>query len=153
MSRKPHLLFFLRAPPNLLAYWRAPQGPAWFQSPLYSGTPQSRGKQVSDKKGRNILAREVNHKLHRGTWFQGVLVSSTWHGVNGTQILLLQQTCSMEYNQVFHVSCVPMEKSHGDFWKWKNLNTLILHPEVSTEHTSASLQNPFLGFLKKLSSV
>ena len=37
--------------------------------PLFFDTPQSSEEQILDKKGNNILDKEVDHKLSRGTQF------------------------------------------------------------------------------------
>ena len=38
-------------------------------SPLFFNIPQSWGEQMLDKKGNNILGRQVSHKPCRGIWF------------------------------------------------------------------------------------
>ena len=48
---------------------RSPKCPPRYQSPFSFDFPQSWGEQVLDKKGNNILGREVNKKLSRGARF------------------------------------------------------------------------------------
>ena len=52
-----------------------PQGLSLFQSPLFFDAPQCWEEQVWDKKRNNILNREVNPKLGKGTKFWGNSVS------------------------------------------------------------------------------
>ena len=50
----------------------APQGPTWFQSPLFFDNPQSWGQLRWDEKGNKGLNRKMNHKLSRGTVLGGL---------------------------------------------------------------------------------
>ena len=45
------------------------QGPAQFQSLIFFAPPQSSGGRGRDKKRYNVLDKEVNRKLGRGTQF------------------------------------------------------------------------------------